>query len=456
MRTNKAHLEHELKIQAAANLQFKYTMIAQPEAFARRANLFLKVLGIKSLNKVKNRTIVDDYYDFDDLRFFKSNCSLRVRRGETESKRSQITLKMESGRVLSSGLSRTEYESSQGAESVRRLLSNPTALFSAIGFDGDFDTSGRLLYLGSIKNQRLSLDIQTSIGRWRMCYDRFYYYKRSSGFSLDADFTRYFSEIEFEYLGPGEQPSKPDKQLEMLVGIYRDVFALGETTQSKFKRGVELAWGEQSKCDLVYVVGIDIAGYSTREPSVQLQLVQKLNKFVKDSINHARRSLGYMDSDGYVVYIPTGDGMFLVFDRPEDVKAILPMLVNLRKVIRNYNMIQRDADKKIYYRIALHSGPVFKYSDINENLNYAGNGINLASRVLDFTEANQILVSTSGKETLEGVGASPGQFMCLGPKIAKHNVRIEVWNYFDGKADLGITPAKDAPAKRKSRSGSKG
>src|SRR5207244_6362103 len=56
---------------------------------------------------------------------------------------------------------------------------------------------------------------------------------------------------------------------------------------------------------------------------------------------------------------------------------------------------------KLRVRIGIHSGPVNEITDLNEQANIAGAGINIAKRVMDCGDAGHILLSKRVAEDLE-------------------------------------------------------
>ena len=56
---------------------------------------------------------------------------------------------------------------------------------------------------------------------------------------------------------------------------------------------------------------------------------------------------------------------------------------------------------ELQVRMGIHSGPVNEISDLNQQANVAGAGINIAQRVMDCGDAGHILVSRHVAEDLE-------------------------------------------------------
>jgi class 3 adenylate cyclase len=85
------------------------------------------------------------------------------------------------------------------------------------------------------------------------------------------------------------------------------------------------------------------------------------------------------------------------------------------------------------FRAGLHTGPVFKYSDINERLNYAGSGINLAQRAMAPGNAWHLLATQDARENvIQGNGRLARVFHKLQRTImTKHGEELVVYNVYD-------------------------
>ena len=74
--------------------------------------------------------------------------------------------------------------------------------------------------------------------------------------------------------------------------------------------------------------------------------------------------------------------------------------------------------------MGIHSGPVNEVTDLNEQVNIAGAGINIAQRVMDCGDAGHILLSKHVAEDLGGVSAVAPYLHDLGECEVKHGVRV--------------------------------
>jgi len=84
-------------------------------------------------------------------------------------------------------------------------------------------------------------------------------------------------------------------------------------------------------------------------------------------------------------------------------------------------------------RMGIHSGPVNEITDLNEQANIAGAGINTAQRVMDCRDAGHILLSKHVADDLEHYPRWQPFLHPLGECEVKHGVRIGIVNlYRDG------------------------
>ena len=147
---------------------------------------------------------------------------------------------------------------------------------------------------------------------------------------------------------------------------------------SEAKKKVEL--------EVVYVLFLDIVGYSKRRTDEQQTLISQVNQFVRASDEFQRA-----EGADRLIKIPTGDGMALVFykspERP--VECALELAAALK------------AHPELQVRMGIHSGPVSAVTDLNNRTNAAGVGINIAQRVMDCGDAGHILLSRRVAEDLE-------------------------------------------------------
>src|SRR6266850_3068285 len=130
--------------------------------------------------------------------------------------------------------------------------------------------------------------------------------------------------------------------------------------------------------EIGHVLFIDIVGYSRGLINQQSESLQKLKEIVRGT-----EQFRAAEAEGKLLRLPTGDGGALVFrDNPE---APVACALEMSKALKNH------PDLRV--RMGIHSGPVKEVTDLNEQANIAGAGINIAQRVMDCGDAGHILVS---------------------------------------------------------------
>ena len=80
--------------------------------------------------------------------------------------------------------------------------------------------------------------------------------------------------------------------------------------------------------------------------------------------------------------------------------------------------------------MGIHSGPVNEITDLNEQANIAGAGINIAQRVMDCGDAGHILLSKHVADDLEQYPRWRSHLHDLGECEVKHGLRVRVVNFY--------------------------
>jgi TolB-like protein/class 3 adenylate cyclase len=188
---------------------------------------------------------------------------------------------------------------------------------------------------------------------------------------------------------------------------------------------------------IAHLLLIDVVGYSKLLVNEQIELLQELNHAVR-----AAESFRAAEAKEKLIRIATGDGVALLFfENPEEpVRCALEIAAALK-----------TQSPEIRVRMGIHSGPVNQVTDVNDRVNIAGAGINIAQRVLDCGDAGHILVSKHVADDLMQYRQWHPHLQDLGECEVKHGLRLQIFNLC--KDDLGNPrlPEKLAPAKRGKR-----
>ena len=102
----------------------------------------------------------------------------------------------------------------------------------------------------------------------------------------------------------------------------------------------------------------------------------------------------------------------------------------------------------IQLRMGVHSGPINQVTDVNDRVNVAGTGINVAQRVMDCADAGHILLSKHVADDLAQYRHWQPYLHDLGEYEVKHGLRVHIVNLY--KDGLG-NPALPEKLKRRAR-----
>src|ERR1700724_1377505 len=185
--------------------------------------------------------------------------------------------------------------------------------------------------------------------------------------------------------------------------------------------------------EIAHLLFIDVVGYSKLLVNEQIELIQELNRIVRST-----ECFQAAEKNKRRVRVPTGDGMVLLFFRsPEEpVRCAL----EIQQALKEHPNIQ--------VRMGIHSGPVNQVTDVNDQVNVAGSGINVGQRVLDCGDAGHILLSKHLADDLAQYRHWQPHLHDLGECEAKHGLRLHIVNLY--KEGLG-NPALPEKLQRRKR-----
>src|SRR5262249_42761075 len=172
--------------------------------------------------------------------------------------------------------------------------------------------------------------------------------------------------------------------------------------------------------EIAHLLLIDVVGYSKLSNDEQIELLQELNQIV-----HSNECFRSAEASGKLKRVQTGDGMALLFfHSPEEpVRCALQISRALQD------------QPHIRLRMGVHSGPVNRITDVNDETNFAGSGMNVAQRVLDCGDAGHILLSAHIAEVLAQYRYWQACLHDLGECEVKHGLRLHLFNLY--KENLG-------------------
>ena len=181
------------------------------------------------------------------------------------------------------------------------------------------------------------------------------------------------------------------------------------------------------KFEIGHVLFIDIVGYSKLLINEQSEQLQTLKQIVRGT-----EQFRLAEAEGKLLRLPTGDGGALVFRTSPE--APICCAIEIGKELKRH--------PELRVRMGIHSGPVNEITDLNEQANFAGAGINIAQRVMDFGDAGHILLSQHVAEDLEQYPRWRSHLHDLGECEVKHGVRVRTVNFYTDEVGNPEVPEK--------------
>jgi TolB-like protein/Tfp pilus assembly protein PilF len=188
---------------------------------------------------------------------------------------------------------------------------------------------------------------------------------------------------------------------------------------SEFKKEIELEIG--------HVLFIDIISYSKMLITEQSEQLQTLKQILRGT-----EQFRLAKAEGKLLGLPTGDGGALVFRTSPEAPVLCAIEISRE--------LKRHPELRV--RMGIHSGPVNEISDLNEQANIAGAGINIAQRVMDCGDAGHILLSQHVADDLEQYPRWRAHLHDLGECEVKHGVRVRTVNFYTDEVGNPEVPQK--------------
>src|SRR5437899_1411928 len=179
--------------------------------------------------------------------------------------------------------------------------------------------------------------------------------------------------------------------------------------------------------EIGHVLFIEIMGYSKLLINEQSEQMQKLREIVRGT-----EQFRIAEAAGKLLRLPTGDGGALVFRTSPDAPVLCALEIS--KELKSH--------PEFRVRMGIHSGPVNEITDLNEQANIAGAGINVAQRVMNCGDAGHILLSKHVAEDLEQYRQWQPHLHDLGECEVKHGVRIHAVNFYTDDVGNPEVPEK--------------
>lgn len=183
---------------------------------------------------------------------------------------------------------------------------------------------------------------------------------------------------------------------------------------------------------LCSVVFVDVVSYTRNLMDGQIAVKEYLDSEI-------RRYLSECHPDDYIL-LDRGDGAAICFlVEPE---TALFFALNLRDAIVNAG----EAAPKFEIRTGINLGPVKIVRGVDGEKTTVGAGINCASRIMDFADANQILVSRSFYEVIGCLSEDYARlFSFAGTRADKHVRMFDVYEV-KTRSQVGAGNREETPA----------
>jgi hypothetical protein len=341
--------EREYKLASPANKQFKFTTIQEATWIIQRLTDICRNLEVE-LQAPFTREIVDTYYD-DERTTLAQHGQLVRKRVE----RNMVKLICKgSEQIVNRELRRSEVEvacdlAMEEELECGRIPETVKALFWNMG-----------VHLGpigvpfspvlSVHNKRTEIPLMTTGGRYKFCYDKYYY-------EAGSDFSEYFSEIEIE-VETEAYADLPDCKLQQVIDSLRLLTEYEYQATSKYKRGIVLL-NKRQQSTVLWVLMFEILDLNLVEPPIQKQMLQTLSHFLKLGLQN------YGVDSSLVAQNPTSEGFLIYIEQlPKYILDALRQAREQIQVIYNPGHVEYEFD----FRVAIDRCQVIRYSGISEDI----------------------------------------------------------------------------------------
>src|SRR6266403_4062668 len=191
---------------------------------------------------------------------------------------------------------------------------------------------------------------------------------------------------------------------------------------------------QDRELQIAHILFTDIVGYSKLLSDEQRKSFGLLNEIVRNTSQFRAA-----EAASKLVRLSTGDGIGLAFFTTVDVPVRCALEISRK--------LREHPELKL--RMGINSGPVDQVSDVNDQRNITGVGINMAQRVMDCGDAGHILLSRRVADDLAQYHEWKPYLHYLGRVEVKHGLKLEVVNFYNQEAGNSQLPGKLKSAGRK-------
>jgi serine/threonine protein kinase len=164
------------------------------------------------------------------------------------------------------------------------------------------------------------------------------------------------------------------------------------------------------------IMFMDLVAYSRYSTDQQVESKARFNELIGKALKGV--------AEPSRIVIDTGDGAAVCFlGDPEEA---------LQSALLLRGLLMQKYGKALSVRIGLHLGPMRMVFDINNRVNVVGDGINVAQRIMDFAQPNQIVVSRAYYDVVSRITDSAASlFSSMGPHLDKHMRSHDIYAVLD-------------------------
>jgi len=124
------------------------------------------------------------------------------------------------------------------------------------------------------------------------------------------------------------------------------------------------------------IILTDIVNFSMRDSRQQIEDIVLFQLFLKS--NSFQNKISFKQNINIEKFIPTGDGCYIIADEDNPEKAVNYLI----KMISELKKFSSHLEEPIDIRVSALLGNCFPFRDVANNLNFIGDGMNEASRIM--------------------------------------------------------------------------
>jgi hypothetical protein len=213
---------------------------------------------------------------------------------------------------------------------------------------------------------------------------------------------------------------------------------------------LEKILARQNRTVATKVVFVDVKSYSKRRSQTQAEVIDLFMVCLRNALKDtAQQYIEYAQQNGLnfqkdIISLPSGDGAAIIFPFEGLHDIHLFFALSLLKGVYEHNQTVNctkfdeqgwcNCHSLFNLSIGVNDGKSIIYKDINDNYNVAGTIINMASRVMKFSDKNQIIFTEDAYKQIIDMVDNPHldenfkEFLNI---PVKHGLKLNLYQYID-------------------------